>query len=104
MLLYSLFTVNSLVTVSVSKNTNFCRGLEENDKCYKNFLDPKGLANNDVNAVCLDSNNSNSLGYYCGFTQAYLKSKYFVLHDRYSFSIIHSYKHQHIFKFPGLFI
>jgi len=63
--------INSEITVSVSKGTEFCKGLEENGECYKNFPDTKGVDNHGVNAVCLDPNTS--IGSNCGFSDEYIE-------------------------------
>ena len=42
-----------------------------NGKCYKNFLDPIRVANHDVNAVCLNANES--IQHHCGFTEEYIE-------------------------------
>ena len=56
---YKTLTVNSGTSVSVSKNTEMCQTLEDENKCYKTFGGPE------ASLVCLDEENSTSIESYC---------------------------------------
>ena len=54
--------VNSGIVVSLSKQSDICQEMDRQNICYQNF----GRYEQEVNFVCLDTTNTNSIKTFCG--------------------------------------